>query len=244
MKVQDLINELQDDFKDAKNVEEQVIENISPYVNCAYSFDKLGYGKIVLIDFRSCSFPYVSSSIISYLKQMENMKSSSVGIKDICEEKLLVYIANILKSYFILLKEDYAHIESSVLHFDVPINTIICKEMIHISITPCLFDDSKKVILGLCMLTYSTRKQQGNVFVKLPKTDYHLELVRNKWEQINNSHLTNMEKLVMINSANGKNIKDIAKILSVSVVTVKTHRKNIFKKLGALLSNKSWLIGL
>ncbi len=82
------------------------------------------------------------------------------------------------------------------------------------------------------MLTYSTRKQQGNVFVKLPKTDYHLELVRNKWEQINNSHLTNMEKLVMINSANGKNIKDIAKILSVSVVTVKTHRKNIFKKLG------------
>lgn len=29
-----------------------------------------------------------------------------------------------------------------------------------------------------------------------------------------------------------KNIKDIAKILSVSVVTVKTHRKNIFKKLG------------
>ena len=30
MKVQDLINELQDDFKDAKNVEEQVIENISP----------------------------------------------------------------------------------------------------------------------------------------------------------------------------------------------------------------------
>lgn len=33
MKVQDLINELQDDFKDAKNVEEQVIENISPYVS-------------------------------------------------------------------------------------------------------------------------------------------------------------------------------------------------------------------
>ena len=82
------------------------------------------------------------------------------------------------------------------------------------------------------MLTYSTRKQIGNALVKLSGVDYHFELRNDKWVQINNSHLTNMEKVIIGQSANGKSIANIAEYLSVSITTIKTHRTNIFKKLG------------
>ena len=82
------------------------------------------------------------------------------------------------------------------------------------------------------MLMYSTRKQIGNALVKLPGVDYHFELRNDKWVQINNSHLTDMEKIIIGQSANGKSIANIAEALSVSIATIKTHRTNIFKKLG------------
>ena len=49
------------------------------------------------------------------------------------------------------------------------------------------------------MLTYSTRKQIGNALVKLSGVDYHFELRNDKWVQTNNSHLTNMEKVIIVN---------------------------------------------
>ena len=41
-----------------------------------------------------------------------------------------------------------------------------------------------------------------------------------------------MEKVIIGQSANGKSIANIAEYLSVSITTIKTHRTNIFKKLG------------
>lgn len=58
----------------------------------------------------------------------------------------------------------------------------------------------KSVILGVCMLTYSARKRPGNALVKLPQADEHYEYRHDGWVLAKNSHLTNMEKVVIVNS--------------------------------------------
>ena len=229
MTIIDIIKGLKE-IDDTMDIGYQVIDDSSPYVKSAQACDRLGYGKIVLIDFRRCTFPYVSPSIISKLQQFGNRKTKSV--EDVLDERQVRYISNVLKSYFALLKKSHAHIESSTLHFDLSINASIRREMIHISLTPCLFDTNKDVILGLCMLTYSTRKQIGNAIIKLPEVDYHLELRNDEWVQTNNPHLTNMEIVIIGHCANGKSIADIAEYLSVSASTIKTHRTSVLKKLG------------
>ena len=230
MTVFDILKGLRETDNDAQSISSQAVNDYSPYIKSAQATDRLGYGKIVLIDFCQYTFLYISSSIFSTLQQ-KRFRDNGGRIDNILDERQLSYLSNILKSYFALQK-NYTHIESSVLHFDFSINTSLCKQMIHASLTPCLIDSNKHITLGICMLTYSTRKQIGNALVKLSGVDYHFELRNDKWVQTNNSHLTDMEKIIIGQSANGKSIANIAEYLSVSIATIKTHRTNIFKKLG------------
>lgn len=232
MTVFDVVKRLLSGAKDTENWIQQESFSGSPYVECAYSFDRLGYGKILLIDFKNGSFPYISSSIISKIHKIKSKKVNMGYIENNLDESQFEYISNILKSFLDLLKKPISNIKASVLHFDISIYTALSKELIHISITPCLFDAGGTLVYGLCMLTFSPRETQGNVIVKLPNEDYHLELVHNNWEEKSNSHLTSMERTIIANSANGKSIKEIAESLSVTIATVKTHRYHIFDKLG------------
>ena len=230
MTVFDILKGLKEADDNTQGIRSQAIGDYSTYIKSAQATDRLGYGKIVLIDFCRYTFLYISPSIFSTLQQ-KGIRDNGGRIDNILDERQLSYLTNILKSYFALQKK-YALIESSVLHFDLSINTSLCKQMIHASLTPCLIDSNKHITLGICMLTYSTRKQIGNALGKLPGVDYHFELRNDKWVQTNNSHLTNMEKVIIGQSANGKSIANIAEYLSVSIATIKTHRTNIFKKLG------------
>ena len=230
MTIFDILEGLKEADDNTQSIQSQAISDYSPYIKSAQATDRLGYGKIVLIDFCQYTFLYISPSIFSTLQQ-KRFRDNGGRIDNILDERQLSYLSNILKSYFALQK-NYTHIESSVLHFDFSINTSLCKQMIHASLTPCLIDSNKHITLGICMLTYSTRKQIGNALVKLSGVDYHFELRNDKWVQTNNSHLTNMEKVIIGQSANGKSIANIAEYLSVSITTIKTHRTNIFKKLG------------
>ena len=230
MTVFDILKGLKEADDNTQGIRSQAMGGYSPYIKSAQAIDRLGYGRIVLIDFCQCTFLYTSPSIFSTLPQ-KGIRDNRGRIDNILEERQLSYLSNILKSYF-ALQENYARIESSVLHFDFLINTSLCKQMIHASLTPCLIDSNKHITLGICMLTYSTRKQIGNALVKLPGVDYHFELRNDRWVQINNSYLTDMEKVIIGQSANGKSIANIAEYLSVSIATIKTHRTNIFKKLG------------
>lgn len=230
MTVFDILKGLRETDNDAQSISSQAVNDYSPYIKSAQATDRLGYGKIVLIDFCQCTFLYISPSIFSAL-QRKGIRYNGGIIDNILDERQLIYLSNTLKSYFALQKNN-ARIESSVLHFDFPINISSCKQMIHASLAPCLVGSNKHVILGFCMLTYSTRKRIGNALVKLLGLDYHFELRNDKWVQTNNSHLTDMEKIIIGQSANGKSIANIAEYLSVSIATIKTHRTNIFKKLG------------
>ncbi len=183
MTIFDILKGLKETDDNTQSIQSQAISDYSPYIKSAQATDRLGYGKIVLIDFCQYTFLYISPSIFSTLQQ-KRFRDNGGRIDNILDERQLSYLTNILKSYFALQKK-YALIESSVLHFDLSINTSLCKQMIHASLTPC-----------------------------------------------NNSHLTNMEKVIIGQSANGKSIANIAEYLSVSIATIKTHRTNIFKKLG------------
>ena len=136
MTIFDILKGLKEADDNTQSIRSQATSDYSPYIKSAQATDRLGYGKIVLIHFCQYTFLYISPSIFSTLQQ-KRFRDNGGRIDNILDERQLSYLSNILKSYFALQK-NYARIESSVLHFDFSINTSLCKQMIHASLTPCL----------------------------------------------------------------------------------------------------------
>jgi hypothetical protein len=103
MTIQEIMKGLQQDGHGTKAMGGQVADDILPYVKSAHALDRLGHGKIVVIDFVHCSFPYVSPSILLKLQQIRNARTK--GDEDLIDDRQLFDIKNITSSYFSLLKK-------------------------------------------------------------------------------------------------------------------------------------------
>ena len=171
MTIFDILKGLKEADDNTQSIRSQATSDYSPYIKSAQATDRLGYGKIVLIDFCQYTFLYISPSIFSTLQQ-KRFRDNGGRIDNILDERQLSYLSNILKSYFALQK-NYARIESSVLHFDFSINTSLCKQMIHASLTPCLVMIKKKlgIFFSLSMKPYSSISGVFHQLNTLLKTD-------------------------------------------------------------------------
>ena len=103
MTVFDILRGLKEADNDAQSICSQAINDYSPYIKSAQATDRLGYGKIVLIDFCQYTFLYISPSIFSAL-QRKGIRDNGGIIDNILDERQLSYLSNALKSYFALQK--------------------------------------------------------------------------------------------------------------------------------------------
>lgn len=103
MTIFDILKGLKEADDNTQSIQSQAISDYSPYIKSAQATDRLGYGKIVLIDFCQYTFLYISSSIFSTLQQ-KRFRDNGGRIDNILDERQLSYLSNILKSYFALQK--------------------------------------------------------------------------------------------------------------------------------------------
>ena len=102
MTVFDILRGLKEADDDALSICSQAINDYSPYIKSAQATDRLGYRKIVLIDFCRYTF-HISPSIFSAL-QRKGIRDNGGIIDNILDERQLSYLSNALKSYFALQK--------------------------------------------------------------------------------------------------------------------------------------------
>ena len=72
MTIFDILKGLKEADDNTQSIQSQAISDYSPYIKSAQATDRLGYGKIVLIDFCQYTFLYISPSIFIITKQGVN----------------------------------------------------------------------------------------------------------------------------------------------------------------------------
>ncbi len=107
--------------------------------------------------------------------------------------------------------------------------------MINHKLAPLLLTDDGNIWMSICLVTLSSRKTSGDVHIIMQDdlSRYDLNDSKDSFENTQQKNLTKKEIEVLKCIAVGKKIKDIAKKLDISVSTVKNHKTNIFKKIGA-----------
>ncbi len=192
---------------------------------------RLGKLSVMIIDFEEKKSIYVSPDMVF----MEGIKRT--GIDETGEWRYWEVMSDETKKTILSLRDNYLNFSKSissehVLLLDIPIE-ICSKEMyVHFAYKPILFMPDDQVKLGMCLMNCSVRNKpkcavmenEGKWWIYNFKTGTFSE---NKYD----NRLTSSEIEVLKIAEMGKRYKDIAGMRNVSVNTVKSHYKNIFKKL-------------
>lgn len=105
--------------------------------------------------------------------------------------------------------------------------------MVNHKLTPIMLTPEGDIWLALCIVSLSTQKEPGNVFINkegiLHRYAYSFE--SKKWKESEIVSLSNREKEILQLSMHGLSNDQVAESIFIDVNTVKFHKKNIFQKL-------------
>lgn len=108
-----------------------------------------------------------------------------------------------------------------------------CRRLINHKYTPIIFDSSGKIRLALCAISLATGNTPGKIVVKQKgSNEYYLySHINHKWTKNYEVEITKKERDVLLLSMQGYTMDSIAEIMCKSVDTIKTYKRNLFKKM-------------
>jgi DNA-binding CsgD family transcriptional regulator len=105
--------------------------------------------------------------------------------------------------------------------------------LVNQKVTPLVLDKYDNIWLALCLVTHSSNKKAGNVFItkKGSNKTFEYDPALKEWVARKRIKLTRQEICILTLAAQGFTIDQIAREIVISEATVKFHKRNIFKKL-------------
>ena len=116
--------------------------------------------------------------------------------------------------------------------YDFPLVQMKRQRLVNHHLTPLALSRSGRLWLALCTIGTSARQTPGHVVIRESDSSRYYEYLPDKHEWIEKEmgRLRDIERSILILSAQGFTMNDIADKLCKSVDTIKKYRKGIFKK--------------
>lgn len=98
---------------------------------------------------------------------------------------------------------------------------------------PLIWSDDGKLILLLCTLSPSSRKERGEIVLRRNYDDYYycFDFRKRQWEKKNVPVLKDYERLVIEYTAQGFTAEEIADKMCKSLDTIKSYKRQLFRRL-------------
>jgi DNA-binding CsgD family transcriptional regulator len=214
-------------------------DSFESYIEPLRAYLKLSDEIVYIRDLYKNNYPFISKSPTFYtgytIEELTLMGDDI--LKTLIAEEDLIFLSEFEPLFFSFVKNlepqrrEYLVVNIAQ-RFKHKNNTIFPATF---EVTPFLFDSKFNIWMLLGKVTLATKNFGLGAFIKMKDTNkkYVYDSKNKKLVLEERVSLTNKEKHILAYSARGYLEKEIAEDLNVSINTIKTHKKNIMKKLSA-----------
>jgi DNA-binding CsgD family transcriptional regulator len=198
---------------------------------------RMTYKSLYVIDYFRRNFLYVSDNPL-FLCGLPTEKVREMGylfyLENVPEEDINMLVEINRAGFDFFEKIPREDRRNYVISYDFHLMEGEKKTLVNHKLTPILLNDEGKLWLAACMVSMSPKKVSGNIEVR--KIDnaimcWRYSLTKHQWNKKDEPILKKIEKQILMLSAQGLTINEIADKLCLTSDTIKFHRKNIFEKL-------------
>lgn len=217
------------------NITEEDYQKIHILVSAAKAFARSTHQCVYVIDYFKQNFLYVSENLAYWCGQ-DSDKIKNAGYQfylDYVPEKEQQMLLEINKKGFDLFNEiPLAERLDYTISYDFHIIHGRKLRLVNHHLTPMVLKDGR-IWLALCTISMSARNTPGHIIMKKydSKSYYEYALEKHKWIKKEGITLSEAERDVLILSAQGYTMNDIADKLCKSVDTIKAYKRALFSKL-------------
>ncbi|MEI5986078.1 MULTISPECIES: response regulator transcription factor [Sphingobacterium] len=233
MQIDDFLNQI----KFSEKYDDNDYREINHLIEFTKSISYLTYQSIYLIDYYKKGFLFVSNNPIflcgkspskvledGYFHYFENVPEDDL--------KMLLEINDASHKFYESLpnEERLNYYISYNFHLKQPVGKPV---LINHKLKPLLLDKNQNIWIAICFVSISSQKRSGNVTFKSHNSivQYNYDFNDKKWEVIKFIELKKREKDILLYSAQGYTMEQIADWLFISVDTIKYYKRSIFNKL-------------
>jgi DNA-binding CsgD family transcriptional regulator len=221
----------------ASGISQDDYARANEYVRALKSMAKIAYESIYVIDYFAMDFLYVSDNplFLCGLTPEEVMKLGyDFYATHVPEEELdmLLKVNSLGFRFFNSQPVEERDLLSISYDFHIVNNGV--KFLVNHKLTPLAMDSNGHMWLGVCYVSISNHDKPGNIEIrKIGQSSFwRYDMLLDRWMTVEGVKLSIGEKEVLLLSAQGMTVDEIAKQVNRSKDSIKSRRRSIFEKLG------------
>lgn len=218
------------------NITDEDYQKTKLLVNAAKAFARSTYQCVYIIDYFKQNFLYVSNDMAYWCGQAAD-KIKDFGyqfyLNYIPEDELQMLLEINKKGFDLFNEVPFGERPDYTISYDFHVKNGRNLRLVNHHLTPMVLTKDGRIWLALCTISMSARNTPGHIIMKKSgsKSYFEYSLEKHRWIKKEGITLSETERDVLVLSAQGYTMNEIAGRLCKSVDTIKACKRALFSKL-------------
>ena len=218
------------------DIPEEEYQKVGLLIDTFEALSRVVYQSLYIIDYNKKNFLYVSNNPL-FLCGLTTQEVKKMGyafyLNHVPEQEQTMLTELNIAGFGFFENLSVQERTQCTMSYDFHLVSGRKKTLINHKLTPTLLTKEGRIWLAACVVSLSSHSTPGNIVLRITgqPVSYEYSLKSHRWKENEGISLSEREKEVLLLSAQGYSMNEIADRLCLGSDSIKFHRKNVFEKL-------------